>query len=148
MIEFINTIGDVQLCLDPLVSASLITAGAGLINGIGNFFGAKSTNSLNARTAREINQKQIDFAREMNASEQAYNSIGEQMKRGMAAGVNPMLFAGAQPTSASSPGVPSLDTPVAQNPFAGVGVGATGTNIAQLVMQDKQQQLQQDVPQI
>lgn len=95
-------------------------------NVIGSFAGIGGqllTNASNERIARMNNKQMLEAMREQTKEEQNYNSVGAQMKRAMAAGINPMTLAGNQPTSASASGVPSLDTPVMQNPFAGLDFG-------------------------
>lgn len=124
--------------LTPLVNLT-----GSIIGGIG----ASTTNTENVEAQERINQKQLDFAREMTQAEFDYNSIGSQMKRAMEAGVNPMLLAGAQPTSASASSTPSLDAPVKNNPFASVPQSAMsiGNNLLQaeqLELKDKELQLQ------
>lgn len=123
--------------------SSLINLGGSIISGVGQAV----TNEQNIAAQERINQSQLDFAREQTQAEFEYNSIGEQMKRAMEAGVNPMLLAGAQPTSASSSSTPSLSAPVRNNPFASVPQSAMsiGNNLIaaeQLELKDKEIQLQ------
>lgn len=129
--------------MDPLIGSALVGLGGSIIGGIGQSI----TNQQNVTAQERINQKQLDFAREQTRAEFEYNSIGEQMKRAMQAGVNPMLLAGAQPTSASASSTPSLDAPVRNNPFASVPNSAMsiGNNILQaeqLELRDREIQLQ------
>lgn len=129
--------------MDPLIGSSLIGLSGSIIGGIGQSI----TNNQNVQAQERINQQQLDFAREQTKLEFDYNSISSQMKRAMEAGVNPMLLAGAQPTSASSSSTPSLDAPVRNNPFASVpnSAMAIGNNILQaeqLELRDKELGLQ------
>lgn len=123
---------------------------SGLIAGISNIFGAsvaagaqQQTNKMNLQIARENNKAMLDAMREQTKADQTYNSIGAQMQRAMAAGANPMLLAGADPTSVSAAGVPSLDSPVMQNPYQsysqmGASLGSAALHAEQLALQEKQ----------
>lgn len=120
----------------------------GLISGFGSLLGsgisaisASNTNKTNKEIAQMNNETMLQAMREQTRSEQDYNSISSQMKRAITAGVNPMLLAGAQPTSASASSVPSLDTPVMQNPFANVDLGTSA--IGSSMIQAKQLELQE-----
>lgn len=129
--------------MNPLIASALVGLGGSLIGGIGQSI----TNNQNVKAQERINKSQLDFAREQTRLEFDYNSISSQMKRAMEAGVNPMLLAGAQPTSASSSSTPSLDAPVRNNPFAQVPNSAMsiGNNILQaeqLELRDKELGLQ------
>lgn len=97
--------------------------GSNMISAFAGIGGQMLANESNENIAMINNQKMLQAMREQTKSEQNYNSVGSQMKRAMAAGINPMTLAGNQPTSASASGVPSLDTPVMQNPFAGLDFG-------------------------
>lgn len=122
----------------------------GVIGGIGSIVGSaisadaqRQANDMNLKIARENNAAMLSAMREQTKSEQEYNSISAQMQRAMAAGANPMLLAGADPTSASSAGVPSLDTPVMQNPYQsfaslGANVGSAALQAEQIALQEKQ----------
>lgn len=109
-----------------------------------SIIGAHMTNMTNKEIAEANNRTMLQAMREQTASEQRYNSIGEQMKRAMIAGINPMLMAGAgaNPTSASSAGVPSLDTPVMQNPFQ--GMESFGSSMVNSVLRNKEIGLQDE----
>lgn len=129
--------------MDPILGSAVVGSSGSIIGGIGQII----TNKQNIAAQERINQQQLDFAREMTQAEFEYNSIGAQMKRAMEAGVNPMLMAGAQPTSASSSSTPSLSAPVRNNPFASVPQSAMsiGNNLIaaeQLELKDKEIQLQ------
>lgn len=115
--------------------SSVLASGSSVIGSGLNLVGTVMTNNTNREIANANNQTMIDMAREQTRSEQNYNSIGAQMQRAMAAGVHPQLLAGAQPTSASSASVPSLDTPTMQNPFANFNVG--GSAWVQASLQEK-----------
>lgn len=128
--------------MDPQIWAGIIGGASNLIGSQLSFSGAQMTNLTNKEIAELNNKTMIQLMREQTKSEQDYNSISAQMARAMAAGVNPMLLAGAQPTSASSAGVPSLDSPVMQNPFNGFDPG--GTAIGNSIIQAKQMELQSE----
>lgn len=121
--------------MSPEISSSLIGLGGSIIGGLGNII----TNNQNVQAQKEINSQQLAFAREQTEREFDYNSISSQMKRAMEAGVNPMLLAGSNPASASAASVPSLDSPVRQNPFAYVPQASMG--IANNILHAKQLQL-------
>lgn len=104
-------------------NAAGAVAASNIIGAVAGIGGQLLANESNEKLAEINNQKMIQAMREQTKAEQNYNSVGAQMKRIMAAGINPMTLAGNQPTSASASGVPSLDTPVVQNPFAGVDFG-------------------------
>lgn len=98
---------------------------------------------MNLKIARENNAAMLAAMREQTKADQEYNSIGAQMQRAMAAGANPMLLAGADPTSVSAAGVPSLDTPVLQNPYQsfaqlGANLGSAAIQAEQIALQEKQ----------
>ena len=94
--------------------------------GVAGIAGGYMINKTNREIAEQNNWTMLQAMREQTKSEQDYNSRSEQMKRDMLAGVHPMLSAGAQPATASSSGIPSLDSPTLQNPFDGVDGVATG----------------------
>lgn len=75
--------------------------------------GSLITNQNNRQLTREVNRKESDLFREANR----YNDISAQMRRAMAAGVHPMLMAGAGANPASSASPPSLNTAELVNPF-------------------------------
>ena len=106
--------------IDGIINGVASLVGSGL-----NAYGTNQTNQTNKEIAQMNNETMINLMREQTRADQTYNSIGEQMKRAVAAGVNPMTMAGAQPTSVSAAPVPNLDTPVMQNPFTGFDVGGT-----------------------
>lgn len=111
--------------MDPVLGAGIIGGVSSLVGSGLNVIGANSTNRTNKEIAEMNNKTMIRLMREQTKIEQDFNSIGSQMKRAMAAGINPMLLAGAQPTSASASSVPSLDSPVMQNPFNAVDLGGS-----------------------
>lgn len=129
--------------LPAIIGGAASLLGAGINSGVA-YAGAQQTNRTNKEIAEMNNETMIKLMREQTESEQRYNSIGEQMKRAMAAGVNPMLLAGAQPTSASSAGVPSLQAPDLKNPFQGFDSGLTSAGQAMQtgLMQAKSMELQ------
>lgn len=118
--------------MNPLIGASLVGLGGSIIGGLGTMM----TNHQNVQAQERINQAQLDFAREQTEREFSYNSIGAQMKRAMEAGLNPMVFAGANPTHASSSSTPSIEAPVRQNPFA--SVPASAMSIGNAILQNEQ----------
>lgn len=128
--------------MDPVILGGIVGGASNLLGSSLSFAGAQQTNKTNKEIAEMNNKTMIQLMREQTKSEQDYNSISAQMARAMAAGVNPMLLAGAQPTSASSAGVPSLDTPVMQNPFNGFDPG--GSAIGNSMIQAKQMELQSE----
>lgn len=71
------------------------------------------TNQNNKQLTREVNEQEKSLFREANE----YNDISSQMRRAMAAGVHPMLMAGAGANPASSASPPSLGTAELVNPF-------------------------------
>lgn len=84
------------------LGASLVSAGAGLVSGIGSMFGAKSA----ASRQREWNEKmynlqKTDALAQWNR-ENAYNDPSAQMSRLKKAGLNPDLVYGNGATSLSS----------------------------------------------
>lgn len=97
---------------------------------------AADTNATNLKIAKMNNEKAIQLMREQTKLDQDYNSASAQMQRAMKAGINPMLLAGAQPTSVNAASVPNLDTPVMQNPFEGFDLG--GSAMVNAYFQDKQ----------
>ena len=89
------------------IIGAAISGVSGLVGSAISANAQKKTNQMNLQISRENNEAMLRAMREQTALEQTYNSIGAQMQRAMAAGVNPMLLAGAQPTSASSAGASS-----------------------------------------
>lgn len=89
---------------------SIISGGAGLINGVINAFSQKSANDANIKMQRETNAHNLAMMREQNAwnleqwnRENAYNDPAEQAKRLQAAGINPnMVFGNGSIAEASS----------------------------------------------
>lgn len=121
---------------------ALGTLGAGIISGIGSFFGGKSASDSNLQAQRETNemqmkmfQQQMDYNRaaedrarsyalEDFDMENQYNSAAAQRQRFEQAGLNPALMMQGQgassgqieATSASSaPSAPQLGAPVQQD---------------------------------
>lgn len=122
----------------------------GLFSGISNIVGSAisadaqdRTNEKNLEIARENNAAMLAAMREQTRTEQEYNSISAQMQRAMIAGANPMLLAGANPATASAAGVPSLDSPVMQNPYQsfqslGANLGSAILHAENIALQEKQ----------
>lgn len=107
--------------MDPITISGLIGSGGSLLGSALSYYGTKETNKTNKEIAAMNNKTMLEAMREQTDRDQAYNSVGEQMKRAMAAGINPLTMAGVQPTNVGAASVPSLDTPVMQNPFDAVG---------------------------
>lgn len=104
-------------------TAAGVVGASNVIGSLAGIGGQLLANDSNQKIASMNNKAMLQAMREQTRSEQNYNSVAAQMKRAMAAGLNPMTLAGNQPTSASSSSVPSFDTPVMQNPFANVDFG-------------------------
>lgn len=106
--------------------------------------GAYMTNKTNKEIAQSNNATMLKAMREQTDAEQRYNSMAEQMKRAMYAGVHPMLMAGAgaNPSTASAASVPSLDTPIMQNPFQ--GMESVGSAMANSLLRSKEISLQDE----
>lgn len=100
-----------------------IGAGGSLIGSTIGAISQYNTNQTNKEIAESNNKAMLQAMREQTRSEQLYNSASEQMKRLQMAGLNPMTMAGQGPTPVSSTGVPSLDSPVMQNPFGDFNLG-------------------------
>lgn len=109
-----------------------------LLGGVGAGLGALGniySTERNVKMVRETNRQQERLFHEANK----YNSVGQQMKRAIEAGVHPMLMAGAQPSDAAS--VPDLQAPESRNPFE--SFPSVGVNLGAQVLQDKQIALQE-----
>lgn len=117
-------IGDVisSISGNPLGWASL---GASLLGGFSQSSSQKEINAANIAMQRETNALQeklfnqnLDWQRESQQIQNDYNSAISQKNRALAAGLSPMMVAGAQPTSAGSgspgSGIPSMSAPHAQ----------------------------------
>ena len=129
--------------MDPIITAGLIGAGGSFIGSGLSTIGSYYANKTNKEIAAMNNKAMLDAMREQTRADQVYNSVGEQMKRAMAAGINPLTMAGVQPTNVGAASVPSLDSPVMQNPFDAVGNPLTPLSDAmiktrQLGLTDKQ----------
>lgn len=103
--------------MDPLITAAMVTAGAGLF---GDLFSTNSTNKQNRALMREQmawsekeSAKQRDFTREMQAHTEAYNDPAAQFQRLKNVGLNPYLLSGSNMVDsgnvgmAATPAVPS-----------------------------------------
>lgn len=117
-----------------------IAAGGSLIGSTIGAISQYNTNETNKEIAEMNNKAMLQAMREQTRSEQLYNSASEQMKRLQMAGLNPMTMAGQGPTPVSSTGVPSLDTPVMQNPFGefDLGLNHVGSALIQSAQLDNQ----------
>lgn len=125
------------------VLGSIISGAANLIGSSIAASAQNKTNLMNLQISRENNKAMLDAMREQTKADHEYNSIGAQMLRAIVAGANPMLLAGADPAQVSSAGVPSLDTPVFQNPYQGfaqlgANLGSAAIQAEQIALQEKQ----------
>lgn len=129
---------------------SIISGGAGLINGVINAFSQKSANDANIKMQRETNAHNLAMMREQNAwnleqwnRENAYNDPAEQAKRLQAAGINPNMVFGngsiaesssLQSASANPAVAPHVD-PLFQGDHLAQGVytGINAYNQSQLI---------------
>lgn len=116
----------------PLLALpAAITAGASILNGVGNYYSQKAANAANLQATRETNEMQrqiaqmnndtaISMMRENNEwsrqqaidmfnMENNYNSPLEQVKRLRAAGINPAVALGGSTTSIANSG--DISTP-------------------------------------
>lgn len=87
--------------MDPITGAALIGGGSALVSGIGNLFGASSTNRMNLKMMREqnrFNKEQQDSQNAWNLRQwernNAYNTPSMARQRLEAAGFNPFAMAG------------------------------------------------------
>lgn len=131
----------------PEIAGGLIAGAGSIVNSIISGLGGSSINETNKEIAEMNNKAMLQAMREQTKSEQDYNSASAQMKRAMMAGLNPQTLAGQTPATASSSGVPSLDSPVLQNPFVGFKSGLNDLGSAmiqgrQFDLQDKNLDLQ------
>lgn len=126
--------------MDPIIKGGLISAGGNLLSSGLGAIGSYMTNKTNKEIAQMKNEAMLMAMREQTKAEQDYNSISAQMKRHMLAGLNPLTLAEQGATSASSSGVPSLDSPVMQNPFGNfdTGLGHVGSSLIQAKQFDLQ----------
>lgn len=124
------------------ILGGLISGGGSLLSSGLQLVGASMTNKTNKEIAESNNKAMLQAMREQTKSEQDYNSAAAQMQRAMVAGLNPMTLANQGPTSASAAGVPSLDSPVMENPFAGFDLGTN--QIGSAIITARQQELQSE----
>ncbi|EFA44665.1 hypothetical protein HMPREF0645_0933 [Hallella bergensis DSM 17361] len=127
--------------LDPITGGALIAAGSSLLGGA---LGAAGSSNLNRRNRRhqwdmmlqqqayndKVNQQQMDFQREINQQNFAWNDPSNIRKRVEAAGYNPYLYdkqnlGSAQGVNLSSSSA-GLGTPSEFNPGAALGEGIRG----------------------
>lgn len=125
----------------PILGGVISGAGSLLSSGL-QLAGVSMTNKTNKEIAESNNKAMLQAMREQTKSEQDYNSAAAQMQRAMVAGLNPMTLANQGPTSASSAGVPSLDSPVMENPFAGLDLGTN--QLGSAIITARQQELQSE----
>lgn len=114
-----------------MTPAQATILGAGI-----NTAGGIITNLFNRKNIQDANEMRYKMFRE----QMAYNDTSAQMKRVMAAGLHPMILAGAQPTDA--PSAPDFESYEARNPFA--GALDTGASVASQMIQEKQLALTED----
>lgn len=122
---------------NPLVLPAVISAGAGIINGISDLFSKKSANKQNIAMQRETNalnyqmfQEGNEFNRQMafdmfNA-ENEYNLPKNQVKRLLDAGLNPAL-AGENATATTGNGDASTPSAAAASPMVAPQVQPVGS---------------------
>lgn len=122
---------------NPLVLPAVISAGAGIINGITDLFSKKSANKQNIAMQRETNalnyqmfQEGNEFNRQMafdmfNA-ENEYNLPKNQVKRLLDAGLNPAL-AGENATATTGNGDASTPSAAAASPMVAPQVQPVGS---------------------
>lgn len=147
----------------PLAAIGAGVAAAGAIGNIAGGF-------LDRKSQRDINQKNIDFARENNAAQRlwerqqmeyqnkmnldfwnmqnAYNNPAEQVKRMREAGLNPALLYGSAPSntasdiSAASGGASRPESPNLQAPrYGDLGLGALQGALMQQMQFENQKRL-------
>lgn len=127
--------------LDPITGGALIAAGSSLLGGV---LGAAGSSNLNRRNRRhqwdmmlqqqayndKVNQQQMDFQREVNQQNFAWNDPSNIRKRIEAAGYNPYLYDKQNLGSAQGSGLNSLGmqlgSPEQFNPGAALGEGIRG----------------------
>lgn len=105
--------------IDPVVGASLITAGASALGNILGFSSSKSANETNLEIARQNNQAQRELFHEQMAyntdmwnKQNEYNLPANQVQRLLAAGINPSAVFGSGSVSEAgqltAPNAPQL----------------------------------------
>ena len=147
----------------PLAAIGAGVAAAGAIGNIAGGF-------LDRKAQRDINQKNIDFARENNAAQRlwerqqmeyqnkmnldfwnmqnAYNNPAEQVKRMREAGLNPALLYGSAPSntasdiSSASGGASRPESPNLTAPrYGDLGLGALQGSMMQMMQFENQKRL-------
>lgn len=100
--------------MDPFLGSALISAGAGLVSGIGSsLFGAKKSRQAEDRAFernKELMKMQNDFNVNMWQKQNAYNSPSNQLQLLKQAGVNPAVsdfFGGSGSTAAEVTSAPA-----------------------------------------
>lgn len=126
--------------MSPEIIGGLISGAGSIVNSIISTIGGSTINKTNKEIAQMNNKTMLQAMREQTKSEQDYNSASAQMKRAMMAGLNPQTLAGQTPATSSSSGVPSLDSPVLQNPFVGFKSGLN--DLGSAMIQGRQFDLQ------
>lgn len=106
--------------MNPTVAGGLIGAGGSLLSSIFNLFGQRSANKANMELAKYNWQQQIAMWERNNE----YNTPENQMKRLMAAGLNPNLMYGqgntGNSTSVPTPQLPHVDPYRMDDPSAAI----------------------------
>lgn len=105
------------MLMDPFLGSALISAGAGLVSGIGSsLFGAKKSRQAEDRAFernKELMKMQNDFNVNMWQKQNAYNSPSNQLQLLKQAGVNPAVsdFFGGSGSTAAEVTSASADVP-------------------------------------
>lgn len=101
-----------------LLGAAAIGAGGSILGGLIGASSAKDVNSQSVKASREINEKQIAFARE--SAQNKYQWSAKDMR---SAGINPLLMMSHGVQGANTP---ASSTPSFQNPGSHIQAGFTG----------------------
>lgn len=120
--------------MNPIIGASIISAGADMLSGILGSSAQESANATNIQLARENREWQESMWQKQNE----YNTPAAQIQRMREAGLNPALMY-SQGNVGNAGSVGSVPTPQVQ-PVTGLaqGIGAAGDTIANAVMQYEQ----------
>lgn len=135
---------------DALVGSAVLAAGSNLLGGL---FGSKNqsaANKVNLKIARETNalnykmfQEQQKYNTDMWNMNNLYNSPTSQVRRALAAGLNPYfntgeLVSASNSSAPSSPSLPSLVTPQVQPYDPSPSFSSIGSTFGNLLMQQAQ----------
>lgn len=102
---------------NPLIGAAAISAGASLINGIGNFLGQNSANKHNII----LQQQQNDWNERMWHMNNEYNDPSRQMERLTKAGYSPTFAANTIQGGNSNAPAQGTQPATVENPFQNIG---------------------------